>query len=331
MTTGPQYLYPLATLFVFSVSACSESGATPDILPVNLSDVALFDDLGALTSISEATHQYTPRDVLWTNGSVKIRQLVLPDGKAAHHTGDTFAYPEGTKFFKTFAYQDASADGLKPIETRVLHLKDGTWSYATYIWNADGSEAALNAGGKQVAVSVTTPTKTFEHTIPSTLQCQVCHEAQKSHVIGFNPQQLNHPSDADSEVARLIARGAIKDYARDSFAAYASDPVENSVLGYIKGNCVHCHAGKNADSNSAFDLSPTVFKENTIGKMVMSSAQKSGIRIVPGNADQSVLFEAISTLTTSGELKPMPPLGVDVLDDDSLAEIRAWIDNLPAN
>ena len=52
-----------------------------------------------------------------------------------------------------------------------------------------------------------------------------------------------------------------------------------------------------------------------------------GMRILPGNPDESVLYLAFMQDTTKHpDLKPMPFVGVEVIDQMAAMRLRAWID-----
>ncbi len=61
---------------------------------------------------------------------------------------DAWEFPAGTKVWKEFSYGRA-------IETRLIErVADGSWRFATYVWNADGTDAVLAPeGGVVVAAS----------------------------------------------------------------------------------------------------------------------------------------------------------------------------------
>jgi hypothetical protein len=50
---------------------------------------------------------------------------------------------------------------------------------------------------------------------------------------------------------------------------------------------------------------------------------------VPGAPDRSVVLQSLTASGTDPELKPMPPLGVQVPKACAIALIHAWIAGMP--
>ena len=103
----------------------------------------------------------------------------------------------------------------------------------------------------------------------------------------------------------------------------AHGELTSQVLGYLVGNCTHCHNGTNGAASS-FDLRPEVALRNLIDQPTASSATADGIRVVPGEPEQSVLYLAVRG-GSDFEVKDMPPLGVARRDDAAIQLLRNWI------
>ena len=82
-------------------------------------------------------------------------------------------------------------------------------------------------------------------------------------------------------------------------------------MGYLTGNCVHCH-----NATKDLDLSHGVFDARVVG-----GDPTGAVLITPGSSEQSSVY----TLWTEGL---MPKLGVQVPDSASLVRLKAWIDAL---
>ena len=89
----------------------------------------------------------------------------------------------------------------------------------------------------------------------------------------------------------------------------ARDSLELSVIGYVQGNCVHCHNGF-----KVFDLSHPNFLANTVNVL----GRRGDILIKPGSPEDSYLYN----LFAAGD---MPPLGVQLLDYDMIAMLHRYI------
>ncbi|MCB9626965.1 MAG: hypothetical protein H6725_06310 [Sandaracinaceae bacterium] len=280
----------LAVCFVLGALACTpEDHERPrDGFPERLDRLA--PDLAELPS-------YEPAFPLWTNGADKRRFVQTPDGTPAHPG----AIPVGTLFFKQFAY-----DGVV-IETRVIRVGESGPEYAVYV-HEDGS--AL--GARRMApdgvreVPVVFEGETFSHVIPHETQCAACHEAGMGPVLGFTaPQLAVHEPEQDED--------------DDERAA-----LERDVTGYVQGNCVHCHNGSGVPGAS-FDMRSEVFVANTVGMPTTGSASAAGLRVVPGDPEASVLYQAFVARQPAA---PMPPLGVQRRDQQTAALVHAWIESL---
>ncbi len=95
--------------------------------------------------------------------------------------------------------------------------------------------------------------------------------------------------------------------------AKVTDPDESTrlVKGYVQGNCVQCHNG-----GVAIDFGHETFLQNTV-----NVAGRDGILIVPGNPDQSSLYRLFSE-------GGMPPLGVQLIDSETIDLLGSWITEL---
>lgn len=139
-------LHCLATACLFGISF-GMSDATPDDttsgnrataeLPGYLSDTGLYAP-GSTTVVRAENLPFSPQYPLWSDGAIKRRWLYLPAGATIDASNpDTWVFPPGTRLWKEFAHG-------RPVETRFIErLRDGSWRYASYVWNADGSDAVL--------------------------------------------------------------------------------------------------------------------------------------------------------------------------------------------
>ncbi len=260
-------------------------------LPALLSELPLYESWEDQTP-TPGVYVYEPSFPLWTNGSEKWRLVAAPDGKRP----EPDALMEGTLFFKTFSYEG------RRVETRVIRYESDGLTYGVYQWNAEQTDAVLLDGSESVQVEVRLGEESFEHEIPSHIKCVACHEASPSLVLGYNEAQLT---------------GALPAWVRAE---------DHEVTGYVLGNCVHCHNGSGRQGAS-FDMRPERFFANTVNRAAASSASAAGLRVFPGNPEESVLFRGLSRQDSFA--KAMPPLGVQRRDDAALGLFRDWIAALP--
>jgi hypothetical protein len=292
-------------------------------LPVWLSETGLFADLPALQpAINDIT--YEPPHALWSNGAEKVRFISLPEGATIDPMDpDAWAFPVGTVAVKTFTFDDIEGRrGAVPVETRLLFRTRLGWDYAVYHWNVEGTEARLlPPDGDEIPVELTGISgNTQRYTIPSRLDCRGCHETQTgSPMIGVSQHNL----DADLEPLFTTPPVLAPSPARS--------PEETAVMGYLVGNCVHCHHGVLDSDNASFSLLPRDLVEQTVGVETDSSASGIGVRVVAGDPEGSALYEAVVLAGAGdypGDFKPMPPIGVSWTDPTAAALLAAWIEGL---
>lgn len=289
-------------------------------LPSTLSGVGLYRDLSQLTA-SDAALAYAPGYPLWSDGGEKQRLLVLPEGASIDASDpEAYAFPAGTLLFKTFSYRTpASPDRPAPVETRLLRATDDGWEFAAYAWDDAGRDAELLDLRRSTTRTVLSETgETFEHGIPSRLECRQCHDSASSRVLGLSELQLAGSGDLRQLLPHLEPAPA-KPYA----ALPEYGPLTTQVLGYLVGNCVSCHNGGNGAASS-FDLRPNVALDSLIDQPTASSATADGIRVVPGDPDASVMYAAVAG-GSDVEVKDMPPLGVALRDVDAIQLLSDWI------
>lgn len=244
---------------------------------------------------------FEPSWPLWSNGLDKQRWAHVPGPVVA--SGGRWYYPEGTLFFKTFSWEG------QPVETRAMRRTLEGWDYGAWLW--EGDDATLLPMIEGVSV------EGLDHAVPSRFQCRVCHEAGEG-VLGFSPLQL-----ADPEALGVFHPSSPP----QPLPITGHDPQTTEVLGYLVGNCVHCHDGAAGTLNS-FDLRPDVALSNLVGVPTESSASASGLRVAPGAPADSVMFLAISGEHADPELRTMPPLGVQRRDVEAVSLLRDWIGGL---
>lgn len=289
-------------------------------LPAQLSDVGVYRDLSALTP-SRVALEYEPGYPLWSDGGLKQRLLVLPAGQTIDAADpQAYVFPLGTLIFKTFSFRTPkSPEAEVPVETRLLRATGEGWELSAYAWNEAGTDAELlELRRSELRTVLADDGSKVEHSIPTRMECQYCHESSESAVLGINELQLAKSGDLEELLSQLEPAPA------EPLAALPEGgPLTTRVLGYLVGNCVNCHNGSNGASSS-FDLRPNVALENLIDQPTMSSATAEGIRVLPGSPDESVLFAAVAG-NTDIEVKDMPPVGVALRDENAINLLRDWI------
>jgi hypothetical protein len=289
---------------------------TDEPLPELVSEVGLYADVAARTAYADVL-EYVPNHPLYSNGLDKERHVYLPEGKAIQVDGaEPWTFPVGTVLAKTFLYEGAA------VETRLLFRTPQGWDYGLYQWLPGGADAEL-LSGNWAEVPVELGGGELTHTLPSRLDCRTCHETHEavadSPVIGISDLQTG---------ADLIEAEAFSEPPATTTVRGRTDQ-ETAALSYFVGNCIACHNG-GPSINAAFSLYPEDAVANTVDQPTESETGE-GIRVVPGDPDQSVLYITVVEAGTPdyrGPFKAMPPLGADVIDPAANKLLRDWIENL---
>jgi hypothetical protein len=303
---------------------------TTGTLPADIGELGLYPDLENLARTHPRAHRFEPAFPLWSNGSTKDRFVVVPAGERIDTSvSSTWTFPIGTLFLKTFAYPvPGDGDSVRPVETRVLQLKEAGWEFAVYLWDEAGRSAALLDITRPTPVAVEAFGERFEHMVPAKLDCRKCHESALGAVLGFREVQLAHAVDAaPSELARLSELALFSEAVREEPERIAHEAQTTAeVLRYFQGNCVHCHNG--GPPPAAFDLRHEVALENLIGRETEGELLASGVRVVPGEPESSVVFLTLARRAEISGILPMPPVGVQRTDTGAVELFRGWIAGL---
>ena len=311
-------------------------------LPKTIKETGLFPGAPDFSKRPASLHEYLPDPPLWSDGLEKQRFLLLPEGsKIDNSDGKRWVFPVGTVFIKTFFDEGGAGGKTRPVETRFLRRIAGAdafveYDYAVYQWNADGTDASLlDIEGKRTPVTITVKAlgAPFAHDIPSRSDCGDCHKANAkvaSTFIGFDETRLNSRLTAGAPKTQLEDLAALFSAAPPAKPAEILDPDPRlqRIKRFVFGNCVHCHNG-----SRVVDLHPELLVTNTVGKMADASGitpPAGWLRVVPGKPEMSILFvETRRTMLPAG-LKPMPPVGVAVAQQEVVTDLKAWITALPA-
>jgi hypothetical protein len=315
---------------------CSPAGSvlcsplTP--LPPTLRETGFFPQLGNLDVLPPNVYPFVPSIQLWSDGLHKKRQVILPRGQKIDVSNrEAWVFPFGTIFVKTFLSDGPM--GMKPVETRVIRRTDNPdifeqYTFDVYRWNDAGTDATLINIDERTPAPVTIAGRTFTHQIPSREDCKKCHTTNDTNVIGFDEIRLNAPlmPGARSQL-ETFAEAGFFDRGLPSPAAQIrdADMLTERVKKYVYGNCFHCHNGKDSQ---AFDMRPDRFVAAVVRQETMASGTASGIRVIPGNPEMSVVYRQMTRLNLMMGFNPMPLVGVQIADPEGLRLIRDWIMSL---
>lgn len=323
-------------------AAASDVPAPGTPLPDRLADTGLY--LPGTTSVRPELLPFSPQYPLWTDGAGKRRWIHLPENASIDASDpDAWRFPPGTRLWKEFSF------GGHPVETRFIEvLADGSFRYATYLWDADGGEARL-APPRGVPEGVPVHGRAAKHPIPSEPDCRACHEASATPVLGFGALQLSSDRDpraphatsgpGDVDLEALVVRGLVRGLpawvtTRPPRIQVAS-PVERAALGMLHGNCGHCHNARGPLAPVGLVLAQSVSEPHATAARSSAVAQPSQFRapghadamqrVTPGRPDLSVLS---LRMRSRDPLVQMPPLGTIEVDADAVALVDQWIQEL---
>jgi uncharacterized repeat protein (TIGR03806 family) len=314
----------------------------------HLSDYGLFDDL-ASQAPADGVLPYEVNTPLFSDYATKERFLRLPPGEPATWNGtDALGLPVGTILVKTFGYlhdRRDPASGQRLLETRLLlHGADG-WRGAAYVYRDDASEADLAEAGAVIDASWIHDDGTMRtnaYVVPNENQCKNCHGEHEKNVptpLGPKARHLDRPGPGgENQLQHLIDLGLLVGAPPpDAWprAPIASDPstgnLDQRARAWLDINCGHCHNPRGAARTSGLYLDIFETDPSTFGvcKPPVATGRGSGGRpydLVPGQPDQSILMYRISS--TAPEIK-MPELGRNLVDEEDVAMIRDWIEQMP--
>lgn len=308
--------------------------------PGHLSETGLYVE-GSSTQVDPRNLAFSPQYPLWSDGARKRRWIQLPAGSAIDASQpDAWEFPRGTRLWKEFALD-------RRIETRYIErLADGSWRFATYLWNEAGTEATLAPADGIAAVPVH-GAPNGRYAVPAEADCRACHEGAIVPVLGFGALQLSPDRDplaphgeaaAGLDLSTLLARGLIRNLPAALIATppriEASSPAERASLGYLHGNCAHCHNHNGAPVPVDLTLAQSVTAGDTGADRVLRSMidarsrfRGHGLRadaplIAPGRPGESVLLARVRSRNPQTQ---MPPIGTQAFDAEALALLERWV------
>ena len=326
-----------ALLLVLAALSCACGRAAPAVsAPPRLADTGLYADF-ASRRLAAAVLPFTPQYPLWTDGALKQRWIALPAGARIDASDvDHWRFPIGTRLWKQFSFGRA-------VETRFMQLRaDGSWLYATYQWNRDGSDAVLAPAGGVRAVCASSAGQ--HHDLPAVADCRLCHEGGRTAVLGFSALQLSPDRDplaphatphgaGDVDLPGLVARGLL-DHLDPRWLQVpprigAPGARQRAALGYLHGNCSSCHnadgplqrLGLRLDYPLANSGAPPALA-STVGVASHFTRGDALHRVLPGAPERSTL---LLRLGATDPLAQMPPFGRHLADADAIDLLADWV------
>jgi len=308
-------------------------------LPTLLSQTGLYRP-GSTTEIAPENRLYSPQYPLWSDAAVKRRWIGLPPRTQIDASNpEEWQFPSGTRFWKEFSFAGAR------VETRYLErLSDGTYRYASYVWDPALGDARLAPEGGLPGVSELAPN--VQHDVPSREDCRVCHEGRSTPVLGFRALQLSTERDPLAPHREAIPSGSLtlevlmsqglltnfpREWASRTPRIDAPSATARAAAGYLFANCAHCHNARGPLATLDLDLDqeliPTGYSTMLATVAGRASSYRlpgadSSQRVVPGRPQESALWFRMQSRFPAAQ---MPPLGTKIVDRDAVRLLDRFI------
>jgi hypothetical protein len=296
--------------------------------PATLRETGLYADWDRKL-VAKANRAFTPQYPLWTDGARKQRWIHLPEGTSIDASDpDAWQFPIGTQLWKEFSFGARS-------ETRYIVHTRGGWRFATYVWNAEQTEAKRVDIGALAAQEVAPGRR---HQVPTEGECRACHGNGKTPVLGVSALQLSPERDLNAphreevvagslDLPTLVAEGKLRGWPASAPAPrIEGNPIERAALGYLHGNCGHCHRSEGPVASIGMVLAAEVDAPPALATITAPSKfMAPRLRVEPGDPSGSVL---LVRMRSRSPIEQMPPLGSQLVDEEAARLIATWIDQL---
>jgi len=293
---------------------------------------------------------FEPQYPLWTDGARKSRWVRLPEGASIDVSDlDAWRFPPGTTFWKEFAWGD------RRVETRMIRVRaDGQWTFATYVWNEEQTDAEIAPDGGVAAAFEFAPGR--RHSIPSAADCITCHLSHPSVILGFNALQLSDDRDPLAPNAVALREGDVTLGTLEREGRLAprrpdlvirpprireEDPVARAAIGYLSSNCGGCHNPRGPLARLGFSLrhddagGPQALEPahattaGVHGRYLVPGVEAERSRLVsPGDPSRSAIAYRMASRRAASQ---MPPLGTTVPDTTAILLVKRWIAGLQSS
>ena len=302
--------------------------------PFALACTGLYTDWSKKT-LAPDVQPYAPGATMWADGADSSRWVWLPPA-AKIDTSDLnhWVLPTGTKL-----WQEMRLLG-KRVETRFLwKMAPSLWFRTTYVWSDDESAAPELTTGVPNA-------RGLPYEIPATSACEKCHGGANDFVLGFEVVGLAMPKSSGLNLQALAQAGRLTN-PPSALPSIPGDPTTAGALGFLHANCgTSCHNRNPGAGGGATGL----FLELAVGAQgaLPASAQQTdawitGYRVpstlAPGGFEAGTFLRlaprdpsrsAVAwTASRRDGVTQMPPIATHLVDQNDVALLGMWIDELP--
>ena len=286
--------------------------------------------------LAEDVWYFEPEYKLWSDGLVKFRYVYLPD-TIDSSDANYWSFPVGTVFWKHFETEAGMRLETRRYEKVADDVGPNAWVFETYEWNESGDAVTAVAGGSENVLGT-------DHDIPAIADCSECHNggqggmgggaATHDIVLGFSAMQLNH-ADTEVTLTSLMDDDLLSSPIAVADAEVPGDATAEAALGYMHANCGHCHGGDNPSGGMrlfvelGLDNVTDAYAYTDTVDVAIGMSPVVGIpdwRILPGDPDNSAVLWRMEQRDGGGMgAAQMPPLATEMVDDDGVAAVEAWI------
>jgi hypothetical protein len=306
--------------------------------PLDLACTGLYSDWATKT-VASGNQPYLPGYVLWSDGALKSRWIALPAGQKINTSSmDTWTFPVDTRIWKEFSLVLGDGGAPTRIETRLLWKQTAnSWYRTTYRWSADGQTSATELRTGEMNVAGTA------YEVPSSFECDSCHNGRPDGVLGFEAVALSAPSATGLTMAQLLAQSLVTTPPSGSLAV-PGDATTQATLGWLHMNCGNaCHnntGGLASDTGFLMRLNAaSLASVQTTDTYTTGWNMQTQTFQIP-DAGTTYRFHACDVPSSAAYYRAdrrtgvngtpqgvqMPPYVSHVVDDADMAMLAAWID-----
>jgi hypothetical protein len=327
------------------VSPCMFPEDSDPNFPRTLTDTQCFTDVPNRTP-ARGLIPYSINSVLWSDGALKRRFLVIPEGETiGYKDTDGWDMPVGSVLVKEFLMERTPGDPatLFIMETRFLVKRcepgmcRAAWQGYSYQWNDGGTEALLLDNKTETVFKAwQLDASAHTHSYPGRSECTQCHALAPGGVLGLQAAQMNrafyYGDRVDNQLRAMNHIGlfgdTLSDFTDSPRLPNPNDPsrsLQDRSRAYFHANCSHCHRTDGLWPVIDFRFDAPLVSTNDPSPNICDI-------LTPGDADASTLFIKDSArepnLPAGFTGNPMPPLATLQPDTRQLAVTRAWIDEM---
>lgn len=322
--------------------------------PQLLSQTGVFQSLSPLVPEDFAI-PFELNAPFWSDGAHKQRWMIIPNDGSHNSAAEQITYseegnwefPVGAVLVKHFEIEldESNPGNRRKLETRFLiHGTSGNYYGLTYRWNDLQTEATLLPDKYVDTLTIATAqgSKKITWYYPSQGECLSCHNESNASVLGASTSQLNgdlfypltgrtanqlkslshlNMFDTTPDTAQLSTLPISK--AKDDLSA----SLEERAKAYLDINCSSCHQ-PGAGIGAHFDtrLSTDLQHQGLVYADAVDDLGISGAKlIVPGQPEQSILYQRINSVHTDFA---MPQLAKNLIDVPGATLIKDWINSI---